>query len=372
MKQKEKLIISKKDYFFILIYSKIQMKIHLLIHILSNQQNYSNSKIYQNIYPQVQMYVLFELKRMIINDVEIKEILNFFKNGDLQTLLIDLMINVLTFQDYFGYKFLFNQIFKNQNIKSNLSLLKIKAFEGIEEILFHSIQKQNKSIELCLKILDLLFQKADIEIILQNQELTISLIKLFKNKITQKISLTHIPKILEKQKFKWRKGESIHLFLFQNFIFNSRNQFKNKIKTKNQMKFNDIEELFQNVQNQFQKPRKKEKPTEKLLQILFDLMISNGKFFIRGIILLSETKYDKYYFGTLLPKSKGKMKKNLIKKQKPKSYLSNLFKSRKSNYWNQDFHLSKMVFFFFTQKYKIKLELEITIYIDGNQQKTII
>ncbi|KAJ5071297.1 beach domain-containing protein lvsc [Anaeramoeba ignava] len=290
-----------------------------LIHNLSNQKIIQTQKYIQNVFPQLQMYILMEFKRMIIKDDD-KEALKFFEANegwetcfsdyfirnhsinlniqknekiklnqmyiDLQTLLINFMFDaIVNYQHNFDYKFLFNQVLKNQKIKSNLFLLnqflemiievietkpeissnkiiEIKGFQSIQEILYELTQEnqnqnqneneneneiQKETIDLCLEILDLLLKNANIEIIFENEEIIRTLIKLFEFKITQKIPFIYIPKILEKIKKPKGENEKVLIsYLIQKILFLTQeiNANLNQQEKSNEIELKEVEEFF--------------------------------------------------------------------------------------------------------------------------------
>ncbi|KAJ5066958.1 beige/beach-related [Anaeramoeba ignava] len=320
-----------------------------LIHILSNEKIIKIQKFIKKFYPQLQMYILIELKKMIITGND-QETLKFFQenggweiffsdyfirrnlinldieerekihldemNTDLQTLLIDFMFNVLLkYQNHFDYGFLFDQISKNTNIRSNLFLLnrflemiieliktnpqvssnkiiEIAGFREIQEILSHSIkERHNQTIALCLDILDLSFQNADIEVIFGNEDTINVLMKLFENKLNQKIPFVYVPKILENAKNGENENQLIFyliqkiLFLCQKISSNQNNQEKN-----NAIELHVVEEFFAKCSESISRNR----------EVIQNIFLNPNLFFIFQSLLNDKEQNTTYLILSLL------------------------------------------------------------------------
>ncbi|KAJ5073634.1 hypothetical protein M0811_08471 [Anaeramoeba ignava] len=278
----------------------------------SNQEIIKTQKHKQRNYLELQMYILFEFKRMIIEESFDEDILIFFqRNGgwkfcfsdyfitknpnninivekeknhlekmhsNLQILLLDFVFNAITkYQKDFDYKILFNQVFKNQKVVSNPTLLNkflelvieiIKnkpktssnkiirnyGFQIIQELffqLFQEKQKQNekqketKTEQLCFEIFNLSLKNATVEVILQYPEIINFFIELTYHEKIQKLSLIYIPKFLEKvQNHEGAKEKQFINYLIQKIFL--INQIENENENENE---NQIQN--ENNQNEF-------------------------------------------------------------------------------------------------------------------------
>ncbi|KAJ5076607.1 hypothetical protein M0811_06187 [Anaeramoeba ignava] len=240
------------------------------LHLLSNQKIIKFQQYFKNVYPELQMYVLFELKKIIIDNDE--KTLKFFQenngwkvlfsdyfirtkinhlnknemNTNLQTLLLNFTFSTISkYQNYFDYQILSNQFIQNNTIISNLTLLnkflemnleiikfnrQISAnkfisyfpFETVKNIIFKIDNKNKKgkeidqTIKLYLNFLDQLFQNGSIETIYEIPQIINFLFEPTLFSFIQEIALTHIPIFFEKTKNFLNKVNFLFLIYFNN------------------------------------------------------------------------------------------------------------------------------------------------------------